>query len=473
MKQAIMLFHTRQYRIQVLAMVCLSPMLLLSGTSLASPVSELHRSQAILAINDARLEEAIELLDQAVQADPRDFQGVYLRGSVYLRLNKPKLAQDDLLRVKRAGKGDENLDKQIALSWILIGRNEYRLGQYGKALKAFQKGEAANKELTPISRLWQGRTLRRLGRNTQAIALLSQTLAQYPNATETPKLRSTLQALQDKDGDKPWHLKLQAGLANDSNIGLFPNGQTIPANISNRADTRAQLELDTSWTIQHNDKHKTILDYRLFKANYLATSGYDLFSQTLSVDHRIKHKNGYWGGNYQYVLADMDSFGQQNSNVLSAYHTHPFNSRNTGLAKLSLSTHDYSYIGYEGYSGLSIEGLYRVYVLGTGWNNKFYYGGILRQTDTSDTQFGNTAIGLDAGLDRYWKAYRYGLNASLEMRNYPSRQDNHTELRLYGSRELKHKINLEAGLKSLGNASNDNLYNYTRNMLYLIVGWQR
>lgn len=456
-----------------LAVVYLLSLSGLVSSADASPRSELHRSQAILAINDNRLEDAISLLNQAIKDDPKDTQAVYLRGSVYLRLNQPILARDDFQRVKRSGEVDDQIDKQISLSWILLGRRDYSQGKYQAALDNFRKAASTSPTMAAVAELWQARTLATQGKNKDAIGLLTGALQKTKDDEVLSELRRTLASLTDNDSDKPWRLNLQAGLANDSNIGLFPSGQTIPPGISNRADNRSQLELDTQWVFRHPSDNKTILDYRLFKVDYLTQPGYNLLSQTLSVDHRLRYKSGYWGLNYQYITADMDSFGQQDNQILSGYHTHRFGARYTGLSKVSLSSRTFSYLGYQGYSGLGLEAMYRMYVIGKNWRNKYYYGGVLRQADTDDVQYSNTAIGLEAGLDRVWNNYHYGGSATIETRNYTKRDESNTELKLYGSRDFAHNIKLELGIKAVQNTSSDRIYDYNRNIIYLITGWSQ
>ena len=175
--------------------------LLVETTSVSAQQAEADVlvAQAVLAYDEKRYDEALRLLERALELDPRDPRGLYYLGLVYLALEQPSRAIPPLKTLRTLRPTDIQAQYQLGVAYFTVGDYEragplleevfrqkpdlenlgYYVGivrhqrkDYSEALKAFDAVKTSDPDIRQLSLFYKGLSLGVLGLPKQALAEL-------------------------------------------------------------------------------------------------------------------------------------------------------------------------------------------------------------------------------------------------------------------------------------------------------------
>ncbi len=111
---------------------------------------------------------AVEILNQALTADPDSEELLKVRAEAYENLKQYDKAVADYTRLTRMSPDEENL-------WYLLGRNLYKNKQYAEALKSLNRATKLNPQYLPAFHV-KIRALLQLNKNEEALNVSDSTL---------------------------------------------------------------------------------------------------------------------------------------------------------------------------------------------------------------------------------------------------------------------------------------------------------
>ena len=471
--------QNRQTTIKIKLLAAIALLCILSATPAFGDTSPQHQdyyAQALKAVKQHDLKQAITLLDMAIAIDPEDQPAHFLRGTLYLQLNQPKQALADLELSNRTGREWPHLKQKIDLARLQLGKQAFVKGDNQGALVLLQLAIAdIPEEFQPLTAYWLSMALQRNHEYGQAIELLSTTLQRHPDTMLRPVLQRHLDKLNRRQKPRDWSLKLQLGIAYDETVGLYPDAYFSPL-WPNDQDYRGQVDLESSWRMRHDETSSTTVSYRLFLADYFKLTDYNVAQQALTLDHRMKTQNGNWGWNLQYIDADLGIDGGQNNQLVTLYQIDSPNIRRMTLKKAAIFHNEYAILPNRPYSGDGLSALYRYYFLNKGRNDRSYIGTQVRYYEAFEPLYTNAAYSLDLGFERSWWRLDYGFIISLEGRDYINRPDlNHDEHQLhkiYLAYNLRNNLGVELGIRHVEGDSHYFMSHYGRAIAYLVTRWQ-
>lgn len=270
-------------------LLLLAAVTLLAANAQASVRSKMLYSRGVLQLNEGNTQAALDLFEQAVEADPQDGYALYYRGIVRGQLGDSDGAVADLSAALKAqptfsraalelgialvqkeeyndaipflerARKSEDLDGRAS---FFLGICRLRRGEYEESRALFERAAASDEKLATSSRYYEGVIAYREGEREEAIEHFQAVVAGAPDsqiAAEAGKLAEALQA-----NARPWSLYATTGLQYDSNVLLGPGNSDNPEFISGVGDGRAIFNLGGS--------------YRLVDREWVALSvGYDFF----------------------------------------------------------------------------------------------------------------------------------------------------------------------------------------------------
>lgn len=466
--------------------------------AVASSVSEVHRTKAISALAEGRLERAIEELDWALQADGSDLHARYYRGIVYSRLGDYERATRDLKAVMEADQPYQKLhfelgyaefhlerlipakaelevaigqDADFAPAQYYLGVILYQLKEYESCLVPLARAASLDKEFDASASFMRGDALIYLGRGEEAKSLLNTAIESYPDSIYTDYSRQALRRLEQ---ERRWELELAAGGSFDTNVGLFADDRALPAGIEDEEDWRTQLALDGSYRLWQRADQTLTAGYRFFNSSHDKLSDYDLQNHTLIADYRQEMERLVWGVNLQYVGTLLGGEDYRGMGVFSPYLIWEHQQSRSSFFKLSLTDMRYQQEAQTQWDGKIYGGQYRHYWLRG--DNRYLFAGLRIDKDApKDEEYSYSGYGIEGGFQHRWHSLTLAAELLYQRRNYeggaPSREDDYGKGGVKLSYPLREGLALESNLILIRNESSNSEYDYSRYVANLMLRW--
>ena len=469
-------------------------------TAFASASSEIFRSKAVLAIADRDYPGAIKLLDQAIAADPDDNQVYYYRGIVSSRLGDYKSAVIDLEVAQEEGVTQANLPFELGFVY-------YKLKDYPRATQTLAKGDAGNprrnyylglahveqkqfkQALAPLQRaalseddmalaasFTQAEVLITLNEIDEARDVLHKLLARDSQAIYKDRAENLLDRIEKKEeAVKTLSAMVSVGMASDSNVGLYPNDQALPAGVSSKEDQRLQLNVDARWKPSFRQGHPLTLGYRLYQSLHNDLDAFDLQNHAITADWRQKQTKYEWGINFQLITSALDGNDYFDAMVLTPNIIFPHSDKRLSLGKLVWRDNDYTLPGLDGFDGTQLELSYR-HIWLQGEQNHVYAGAGYKMDDTTDKQVASDTLSLTAGIRHVWMSMPLSAGYEYQQRDFgdasPSREDTISKINLGLSYPLDKNTHVDISVNQITNDSNSAAHEYDRNLFAIMFRWQ-
>jgi tetratricopeptide (TPR) repeat protein len=221
-----------------------------------SSEADVFVAAAILAYEDKRYDEAVGLLNQALQIDPENVDAYYYLGLSNLAQGKREPAVEALEKARARSPEDLAVLTQLGVTYFTleqydkaeplltrvfsvaprtdgvgyyVGFMRYRKKDYQGALRAFQTGATQDPDLQQLTRFYTGLTLAQLNLPERAAAEVEEALRLQPTSPLTgpaERLRDTLAASRARE--KRFSAELRLGVFHDSNVPLEPEPSNDP-----------------------------------------------------------------------------------------------------------------------------------------------------------------------------------------------------------------------------------------------------
>lgn len=238
-------------------------------------------AQAILAYDGRRYDEALALLKEALDQDPKNVEALYYSGLVLMAQQKTEQAVEALEKARGLAPRDPSIlfllgvayfalerydQAEAPLTQVLnerprtegigyyVGLIRYRKKDYQGALKAFRVETSKNPNIQQLVRFYSGLTLAILGLPEQAVAEVDAALRlQTGSALTGPaeRIRDTLASA--REAERRFHAEVRVGFLYDSNLPVEPQPSHDPTAESLRHRKRsspgelAALRLEYAW----------------------------------------------------------------------------------------------------------------------------------------------------------------------------------------------------------------------------------
>ena len=265
--------------------LCLANAGLLAGalTSAEAQQSEadVFVAQAILAYDARKYDEALALLKDALDLDPKNVEALYYSGLVLMAQQKTQQAVEVLEKARALAPRDLSILFLLGVAYFALERydqaespltqvfNErpqtegigyyvglirYRKKDYQGALKAFRAETSKNPNIQQLVKFYSGLTLAILGLPEQAVAEVDAALRlQTGSALTGPAERIRDSLASARDAERRFHADVRVGFLYDSNVAVVPQPSHDPTAESIRRRKHATtgeiaaLRLEYAW----------------------------------------------------------------------------------------------------------------------------------------------------------------------------------------------------------------------------------
>ncbi len=288
--------------------------------------SDVFVAKAVLAYEEKRYEEAVDLLREALELDPKNVDALYYTGLVRIAQGRVDDATQVLEQARTLEPKDEAILFQLGAAYFSLGKYDqaqplleqvfavrpkldslgyyvgfmrYRKKDYQGALRAFSAGTSADPNIQQLTRFYAGLALAILGLPEQAAAQVEEALRLQPGSALTgpaERLRDTILAARERE--RRFRAELRLGVFYDTNVPVVPEPSHDPTAESIRSRNRkspgelAAARLEYSW---------------LRAGPWEATLAYSFF-QTRNIDlpkFNIQNHLGALGATYRGAVAAM------------------------------------------------------------------------------------------------------------------------------------------------------------------------
>jgi tetratricopeptide (TPR) repeat protein len=172
---------------------------------------------AVVHLAQRRTAEAVPLLERARAKAPTDVYVAYQLGLAYFAQQQYDKAQPLLEEVFASNPAQDSLG-------YYVGFMRYRNKNYRGAVNAFRAGRSSDPEIQQLSRFYTGLALAVLGLPAQATAEVEQAMSLAPTSALTgpaERLRDTLIAQRQKE--RRFTAEVRFGVYYDDNVTVEPN----------------------------------------------------------------------------------------------------------------------------------------------------------------------------------------------------------------------------------------------------------
>jgi tetratricopeptide (TPR) repeat protein len=213
--------------------------------------ADVYVAQAVLDYSDAKYDEALVNLRQALQIEPDHVEALYFMGVVLMAKNQPAEATPFLERARARSRSDPAIAFQLGLAYFAqqqydraqplleevfrsqptldglgyyVGFLRYRQKDYRGALDAFNAGRTTNQDLQQLTKFYSGLALGGLGLPGQAAAEIDQAIRLAPASAFTgpaERLRDSMVAA--RQGQRRLSAEVRLGFFYDDNVAVIPN----------------------------------------------------------------------------------------------------------------------------------------------------------------------------------------------------------------------------------------------------------
>ncbi|GBD24923.1 Beta-barrel assembly-enhancing protease [bacterium HR30] len=319
----------------------------LPSESRASERSKRLSAKGLVELHGGRVEQALQLFDEAVQADPTDALAWYYRavtrnragnrdGAIAdlrkaLELN-PKLFDAALdLGVALVEKGDfqdaltplqhaRNSSELEAQALLYLGIALFRLDRGPEARSYFWAAMEKDPQLEAVARYHLGILDYRQGRWRSARREFLQVKELKPGSPVAEQAEQFLTRLRQIERER-WSAFGSLGLQYDSNVILAPSSDfgasfaKSDVGVTQQADGRATFQLGGSYQIARTRSAQLAAGYEFYQSVHVELRQFDLQDHRGQVLFSDRRGWGEWGGigRYDYYLLDTDDFLREGS----------------------------------------------------------------------------------------------------------------------------------------------------------------
>jgi tetratricopeptide (TPR) repeat protein len=265
--------------------LCLANAGLLVGAVTSSEAqqseADVFVAQAILAYDARKYDEALALLKDALDLDPKNVEALYYSGLVLMAQQKTQQAVEVLEKARALAPRDLSILFLLGVAYFALERydqaespltqvfNErpqtegigyyvglirYRKKDYQGALKAFRAETSKNPNIQQLVKFYSGLTLAILGLPEQAVAEVDAALRlQTGSALTGPAERIRDSLASARDAERRFHADVRVGFLYDSNVAVVPQPSHDPTAESIRRRKHATtgeiaaLRLEYAW----------------------------------------------------------------------------------------------------------------------------------------------------------------------------------------------------------------------------------
>lgn len=231
----------------------------IAGPSLAQePDAEVVAAEAALAYNLKRYDEALKLLRQALELDPRNARALYYLGLTHLTLGQPEQAISPLETLHGLRPRDLEAVYQLGLAHFAAGNYDrarplleevfrqqperenlgyyvgflrYRQKEYESAADAFGRTSTTDPDIRQLALFYRGLSLGVLGLSDQAVSELSAAREIQPMSPITGasvRIQEALTAGARAPDTRRFHAKIGIGGFYDDNVAINPRPADDP-----------------------------------------------------------------------------------------------------------------------------------------------------------------------------------------------------------------------------------------------------
>lgn len=304
----------------------------------ASPQSQALSARGLIELNAGHTQQALELFDRAVAADPSDPEVRYQRGATRAKLGDYSGAIDDL-RASVAARPyflPATLELGVALTeagrykeaepWLLqaqrdpaldaqasffLGITQLRLERYSDAEQSLARARARDPSLDLATEYYEGVIAYR--RNDAASAEAHFTTVQRTNP-DSMMGREAAQflAYMRRMRRAAYSAFGTVALEYDSNVTLGPS-TTVPGAISGQADGRVVLNAGGTYVPWSLGPASLAVSYEFFQSLQFHLTDFNLQDHRPAVQFMLDFDRVFIGllGRYDYYLLETDSFLQE------------------------------------------------------------------------------------------------------------------------------------------------------------------
>jgi tetratricopeptide (TPR) repeat protein len=169
-----------------------------------------------------KTQQAVEVLEKARALAPRDLSILFLLGVAYFALERYDQAESPLTQVFNERPQTEGIG-------YYVGLIRYRKKDYQGALKAFRAETSKNPNIQQLVKFYSGLTLAILGLPEQAVAEVDAALRlQTGSALTGPAERIRDSLASARDAERRFHADVRVGFLYDSNVAVVPQPSHDP-----------------------------------------------------------------------------------------------------------------------------------------------------------------------------------------------------------------------------------------------------
>lgn len=488
---------------------------ILCGTLAGSPAcaseqSELLYSRGLVEFHKGKFPEALSLFDQAVKADPSDVYARYYKGVTEGRLGnyddavtdlrsvmeiKPDLSQGALelgVALVETGQFKEAIDwltkaQQVpaldADASFYLGIAQMRVGDLDAARGNFERAAQRKPDLALASRYYLGVVEYRAGNYVEAQQHFDWVIETSPDSAVAQEARDFQTKMLEGPvrSARPYELFGRFGLAYDSNLQLVPSDDGIDAalGVSDEADGRAEILVGGSYSPYRSERMDFTLGYSFFQTLQFDLTQFDL------QDHRPQAQLTVRAGPAQFnLLGRYDFYLRGTNSFLSQATALPW----VGIDESFGRTQVYYRMRYRDFLQGPYDDFLNGFLHDPGAQQFFYLGrpdrfvsigyqfGYFEPVDVQSTRFGYSANQGNVGIG--W-AFPFDITSEVAYaftrRNYRattsnSRTDDEHQIAVVIDKYFAEYFVVTLGYLGIINNSNQNVFEYDRNVVSLSVG---
>ncbi|MBI2215893.1 MAG: tetratricopeptide repeat protein [Candidatus Rokubacteria bacterium] len=246
-------FGGRRMRGAVLSLAVVVVIALAAPTGAAAQMTEaeVFVSQAVLDFEAKRYDEALASLRRALEIEPDHVEALFYLGAVYTALKRPDDAIAALERARSRAPADTAVALQLGLAYFAardydraaplleevfrarptldhlgyyVGFLRYRQKDYRRALEAFRQGRATDPEVQQLTRFYSGLALAALGLPSRAATEIDEALRAAPGSPLTApieRMRDAVVAARSRE--RRLSAEVRVGGFHDDNVAVIPD----------------------------------------------------------------------------------------------------------------------------------------------------------------------------------------------------------------------------------------------------------
>jgi tetratricopeptide (TPR) repeat protein len=218
--------------------------------------ADVYVARAIVELDDRRYDDAIRSLQRALEIEPDHAEALYHMGVAHMALRRPADAAAFLEQARAKAPGDAAVAFQLGLAHFAqerydragplleevfrkqpdldglgyyVGFMRHRRKDYRGALRAFRAGRATDPEIQQLTRAYTSLALAALGLPAQAAAEAEQALRLAPASRLTGPVERLRDAVVSERGrDRRLSASVRLGVFYDDNVQVIPDAGGDP-----------------------------------------------------------------------------------------------------------------------------------------------------------------------------------------------------------------------------------------------------